>query len=138
MSEDMMQFSVGPMIGQRLSLPWATSVIHTDITPDHQTIRVERELEGGIKAIVEINLPALLTIQSGINDPRYPSLSNLLRANKSRITTISADALNQPDPTCQTVGYAYPEKKRDGLVIKGTPQEKAETLLTMLREKSLI
>ncbi|MDA3896876.1 MAG: electron transfer flavoprotein subunit beta/FixA family protein [Desulfobacteraceae bacterium] len=138
MSEDMMQFSVGPMLAQRLSLPWATSVIQTDIDPNHQKIRVERELEGGIKAIVEIDLPALLTIQSGINEPRYPSLSNLLRANKSRITTITADTLNQPELTCQTMGYSYPEKKRDGLIIEGTPQEKAETLLRILREKSLI
>ncbi len=138
MSEDMMQFSVGPMMAQRLSLPWATSVIHTNIDPELQKIRVERELEGGIKAIVEVRLPALLTIQSGINEPRYPSLSNLLRANKSHISVISAEALEQPESTCQTVGYSYPEKKRDGLIIEGTPQEKAEKLLTILREKTLL
>ena len=138
MSEDMMQFSVGPMIAQRLSLAWATSVIYTNIDPEHQKIRVERELEGGVKAVLDINLPVLLTIQSGINEPRYPSLSNLLRANKSLITEISAETLNQPESTCQTVGYAYPEKKRDGLIIEGTPREKAETLLRILKEKTLI
>ena len=138
MSEDMMQFSVGPMLAQRLSLPWATSVINTSIEPDHQKIRIDRELEGGIRAIVDINLPALLTIQSGINEPRYPSLSNLLRANKSRITVIVADTLQPPESSCRTAGYAYPEKKRDGLVLEGSPQEKAETLLQILKEKALI
>jgi electron transfer flavoprotein beta subunit len=138
MSEDMMQFSVGPMMAQRLSLPWATSVIKANIAPGHQTIRVERELEGGVKAVIDINLPALLTIQSGINEPRYPSLSKLLRANKSRITAITAEALKQPESECQTVGYSYPEKKRDGLIIEGTLQEKAEKLLRILKEKTLI
>jgi electron transfer flavoprotein beta subunit len=138
MSEDMMQFSVGPMLAQRLSLPWATSVIYTSIDPEHQKIRVDRELEGGIKAVIDINLPALLTIQSGINEPRYPSLSNLLQANESRITEISADASHLSGPSCRTVGYAYPEKKRDGLILEGTSQEKAETLLQLLRKKALI
>lgn len=138
MSEDMMQFSVGPMLAQRLSLPWVTSVINTSIEPDHQKICVDRELEGGVKAIFDINLPALLTIQSGINEPRYPSLSNLLRANKSRITVIAAETLQPPESPCRTAEYAYPEKKRDGLVLDGTSAEKAEKLLHILKEKTLI
>jgi electron transfer flavoprotein beta subunit len=138
MSEDMMQFSVGPMIGQRLSLPWATSVIQTNIDPEHQTIRVERELEGGVRAVLDITLPALLTIQSGINEPRYPSLSNLLRANKSLISAITENSFKLPESTCQTVGYSYPEKKRAGLIIEGTTEEKAKQLLRILKDKTLI
>jgi len=138
MSEDMMQFSAGPMLAQLLSIPWATSVIKTNIDPEHQKILVERELEGGVREIINIRLPALLTIQSGINEPRYPSLSNMLRANKSLINVISAESLQMNPPTCRTAGYAYPEKKRDGLIIEGTPQEKAEKLLNILKEKTLI
>lgn len=138
MSEDMMQFSVGPMLAQRLGLPWTTSVINTSIEPNHQKIRIDQELEGGVKAIFDITLPALLTIQSGINDPRYPTLSNLLRANKSRITIITTDTLQPPESPCRTAGYAYPEKKRDGRIIDGTPKEKAKQLIQILHEKSLI
>ncbi len=138
MSEDMMQFAVGPMIARRLSIPWATSVVSAKTDPENRKIRVERELEGGVKAIVEMPLPALLTIQSGINAPRYPSLSNLLRANKSRIRVIAADDLTTAHSSCRTMGYAYPEKKREGLILEGTSEEKAEALLRILREKSLI
>ncbi|MBC2716920.1 MAG: electron transfer flavoprotein subunit beta/FixA family protein [Desulfobacteraceae bacterium] len=138
MSEDMMQFTVGPMLAHHLSLPWATSVIHETMKSDVQKIYVERELEGGITAMLDINLPALLTIQSGINEPRYPSLSNLLRANKSRINVISVEALQQPESSCRTAGYSYPEKKRDGLILEGTPDEKAEALLRILKEKALV
>lgn len=138
MSEDMMQFAVGPMIAQRLTMPWATSVISAKPDPENRKIRIVRELEGGVKAIVEIHLPALLTIQSGINDPRYPSLSNLLRANKSRIHVIAANDRPPAAFLCRTIDYAYPEKKRDGLMLEGTSEEKAKALLRILREKALI
>ncbi len=138
MSEDMMQFSTGPMIAQRLELPWTTSVIQTSINCENRKIRIDRELEGGVRQIVDIKLPALLTIQSGINEPRYPSLSNLLRANKSLINIISADESQATPSFCRDAGYAYPEKKRDGLIIEGTSQEKAEKLLQILKEKALI
>jgi len=138
MSEDMMQFAVGPMIAQRLSMPWATSVVSAKTDPENRKIRIERELEGGVRAIIEMPLPALLTIQSGINEPRYPSLSNLLRANKSQIHEISADDRPPATSLCRTIGYAYPEKKREGRILEGTAQEKAEGLLGILREKSLI
>ncbi len=138
MSEDMMQFSTGPMIGARLSIPWATSVVRAAPDPDHEKIRVERELEGGVKAIVEMGLPALLTIQSGINEPRYPSLSNLLRANKADIYVVDPESLSLPRTAFETTDYAYPEKKRDGRVLTGTAVEKAEALLGILQEKGLV
>ncbi len=138
MSEDMMQFAVGPMLAQYLSLSWATSVIKETIKPKDRKIYVERELEGGVATMLDINLPALLTIQSGINEPRYPSLSNLLRANKSRINVISAEALQPATASCRTVGYSYPEKTRAGLILKGTSKEKAEALLRILIKKTMV
>ena len=146
MSEDVMQFSTGPMIAGRLSIAWATSVVRATPDPDHQKIRIERELEGGVKAIAEVRLPALLTIQSGINEPRYPSLSNLLRANKAELHIIdptdTPNKISDDGPSgpalCETIGYAYPEKKRAGRVLTGTPAEKAESLYKILREKGFL
>jgi len=143
MSEDMMQFSTGPMIAGRLSIVWATSVVRAEPDPKNQKIRVERELEGGVKAIAEMGLPALLTIQSGINEPRYPSLSNLLRANKAELHVIApndtandtAGDLPGTPLLCEIVRYAYPEKKRAGRVLTGTPGEKAESLYRILWNK---
>jgi len=101
-------------------------------------VSVERELEGGVAALLDIRLPALLTIQSGINEPRYPALSKLLRADASRIQVIDADTLNPPESHARRVGYAFPEKKRAGIVLTGTPDEKAGKLLELLREKALL
>jgi electron transfer flavoprotein beta subunit len=138
MSEDMMQFQVGPMLARRLSLPWATAVIHETLKSDEKKISVERELEAGVSEMLDICLPALLTIQSGINEPRYPALSNLLRANKSAINIVDEKTLTPYKAPVQMTGLSYPEKNREGQVLEGTPREKAEKLLQVLRKKALI
>jgi len=138
MSEDMMQSQTGPMIAQRLTLPWATSVIHETIRPDQKSVYVERELEGGIREMLEIALPALLAVQSGINEPRYPSVSNLIRAIESGVETIPASSLGVAQRPSMVTGYSYPQKIREALILKGTTKEKALALINILREKSLL
>ncbi|UCD81531.1 MAG: electron transfer flavoprotein subunit beta/FixA family protein [Desulfobacterales bacterium] len=138
MSEDNMQGQVGPMIAGRLALPWATSVILEKIAADEKTVYVEREIEGGSRHAMELQLPAVLTIQSGINTPRYPSLSNLLRANRLELEKIHADDLAQ-DVFPEILDYiVYPQKTRSGTVLKGTAEEKAGQLVRILREKALL
>lgn len=137
MSEDMMQFSTGPMLARRLSLAWSTAVVEADLYPENRKIRVFRELEGGVRAELVLRLPALLTIQSGTHEPRYPSLSNLLRATDDRIQIIPAAELSPPPPLSRTIGYAYPEKKRAGRVLTGSTREKAEALIRILGEKGI-
>jgi len=138
MSEDGMNGQIGPMIAAHLSLPCATGVIFEKISSDKKTIYVEREIEGGKRDTLELRLPAVLTIQSGINTPRYPSLSNLLRANKQELEVIEPGTLSQPE-TCEEIArVAYPKKSRAGTVLEGTQQEKANALLHILREKALI
>jgi len=138
MSEDSMQGQVGPMIAGRLARPWATSVILVKIAADAKTVYVEREIEGGSRHALELELPAVLTIQSGINTPRYPSLSNLLRANRQKLEKIQARELAQHASPEILDRIAYPQKKRAGTLLKGTTDEKARHLMRILREKALL
>ena len=138
MSEDNMQGQVGPMIAKRLSLPWATAVIFEKIASDRKTIYVEREIEGGQRDTLELPLPAVLTIQSGINTPRYPSLSNLLRANKQGLNRIDAADLTQLAARENLVELVYPRKTRSGTVLQGTEEQKATQLIRILRERSFL
>jgi len=138
MSEDNMQGQVGPAIAGRLGLPWATSVILEKIAADEKTVYVEREIEGGGRAALKLPLPAVLTIQSGINTPRYPSLSNLLRANRVALEMIPAGDLAQDSSPEFVDRVAYPQKPRAGTVLKGTEEEKAAQLVRILREKALL
>ncbi len=138
MSEDMMRFAVGPMIAELLHLPWATSVVKENLDFAHRSICVEQEQEGGSIAMYELPLPALLTLQSGINEPRYPSLSHMLRASRGVIEVMPAEGLCRPKPLYRTLRYFYPEKVRPGQVLEGTPAEKAQALLRILKENALL
>lgn len=87
MSEDEMNGQTGPMIAKILDLPCTGPAIEAQIRPVENSIMVEREIEGGGRDIFNVSLPCLLTIQSGINQPRYPALSKVLRAKKKKLNS---------------------------------------------------
>ena len=138
MSEDAMQGQVGPMLAARLGFSWATSVIFEKITSDQKSIYVEREIEGGHRERFELSLPAVITVQSGINTPRWPSLSNLLRANSQELEKIPISESTGSRRMEKIAELAYPQKSRAGLVLSGSLQEKATRLLKIFHEKSFL
>ncbi len=138
MAEDDMHCLVGQFIAEHLGYPFATAVIHQEIIDDGKKISVERAIESGRRECLHLNLPAVLTIQSGINTPRYPSLSNVIRARDQKITIIDAERLQAPEKREELVSLAYPKPSSKGMFIKGTQREKAQTLLRILHEKSFI
>jgi electron transfer flavoprotein beta subunit len=138
MSEDYMNGQVGPMIAAHLNLPCATGVISQQFSLENKTLYVEREIEGGNRDMLELKIPAVVTIQSGPNTPRYPSLSNLLRANKQKLEIIDTDAPPQTRVGETILQLTYPTKSRAAEVLTGSPQQKAAKLLKILREKAFI
>lgn len=140
MSEDGMHGMVGPMTAARLKLPYATQVIDMRPDPDSDPDRVsvEREIEGGAREMLDIRLPALLALQPGINRPRYPSLSNLLRANRQPLKTISTDTLTKPAVRMASVGTVLPKHVRPSRVITGSSREKADALAAIFKAKAFL
>lgn len=140
MSEDMMAGQTGPMLAKILGRPCATGVIKTLLPCTDNTMEVEREMENGFLDCLTILLPAVLTIQAGINRPRYPCLSNMLAANRKPIITLAAENLCpepvRPRESC--IGMEEPEKTRSGRLLKGSLTDKAEQLFSFLRKKDLI
>ncbi|MBF0377634.1 MAG: electron transfer flavoprotein subunit beta/FixA family protein [Desulfamplus sp.] len=147
MSEDLMQAQVGPMVAEHLGIPCITSVVKINFDDNLNVsdnridkIEVQRELEGGIRQNIKVKLPALLTIQAGINQPRYPSLSNILRANKKEILTyniVDAQSSSSFDPL-KVIRVEYPEKKRAGKILNGTTKDKAMELKNILKQRGLL
>ncbi len=133
MSGDDMNGQVGPLVAEMLHLPCATSVIFRRMMSESGRIYVEREMEGGLRDVLEIKLPALLTLQSGINQPRYPSLSKMLRANKHPLDVIPSVSLESPSIHLAVMQTTLPKKMRAGRILEGTPQEKACQLLDILQ-----
>ena len=137
-SEDGMNGQVGPMAAALLDLPCATQVMALQLADDRQCVSVAREVEGGAREHLQLRLPVLLALQSGINRPRYPSLSNLLRANRQPVDIIPANAeVRDIDPVVG-LGLMQPPRNRAGRVLEGGLREKAETFLALLREKAFI
>ncbi len=148
MSEDMMNGQVGPMVAAFLDLPWATQVIRTHLLSERNNasgaipaeIYVEREIEGGSREMMEIDLPAVLAVQTGINEPRYPSLSNLLRANKQEVETVAVSPPERENGKApeDMLRMEMPRKMRAGRRLEGSPTEKAGQLIAILQDKALL
>lgn len=138
MSEDGMHGRVGPLVAEHLSLPCATAVVRLRITPGCKIVFVERVPAEGLRDTLELRLPALLTLQSCSRDPRYPSLSNILRAKEQDLEFIAAASLDRPEPLQQAVRFKYPQKTRAGRFLQGDLEQKAQELLRTLCEKSFL
>ncbi len=123
MSEDAMNGLVGPMTATLMDLPYATQVIGMQLARDLTHITVEREIEGGVREMVQLPLPSLLSLQSGINRPRYPSLSKLLFANQKVFETIPVHTLTSVKTGIECLGFVLPRHTRPAKILTGTPLE---------------
>lgn len=137
MSDDEMNAQTGPMIAQMLNLPCASAVIKTTLAEDQHTIAIEREIEGGEKDMFDVALPCVLAIQTGINSPRYPSLSKVLRAKKKVFEIIHPDNETDASPEPELLRLETPQKTGTGLFLNGSTEEKAEQLMDILASKAL-
>ncbi len=138
MAEDTMASQTGQLIAAQLDLPCATSVIKEQVRPESGDIALEREIEGGSRETVQLKLPAVLTIQPGINFPRYPSFSKVMRARTYPQERIRAEDLDIEEPRESCRGVRIPRAASQGVFIEGSPAEKARKLINILHEKALL
>jgi electron transfer flavoprotein beta subunit len=137
MSEDLQRSQVGPMVAALLRAPCATTVIALTLDPGQGRVRCVRELEGGRREEVELTLPAVVTVQSGINTPRYGALSQVLRVKRLAIPVIPAETLGSAPrgERVRRVELARPAGKCEFLA--GTPAEMALELARRLEARGL-
>jgi electron transfer flavoprotein beta subunit len=95
---------------------------------------VKRELEGGWFQWIAMPLPALLTIQSGINQLRYATLKGIMAAKKKEIRKAALPDAVQPAQ--QIVSLAVPTRSKQTQMIDGSPAEAAKELVRRLREEA--
>jgi len=134
MSEDLQRCQTGPMTAALLALPHASAVISAERSSDGTRVRVEQEMEAGRREILDLPLPALLAVQPGINLPRYPSLSHKLRARKQELETIPCEVPAREESRVRRLRLHAPPPARPGVFLSGTPGEKAEKLVRVIRE----
>ena len=120
-----------------LGLPHVTLVVETRI--EGGRVQVKRELEAGWFQRLEAPLPALLTIQSGINKPRYATLMGIKKARKKPLTTYTLDELGVDLSPGQRIERLYPPpKSKRTELIAGSAAEQAAKLVDKLRTEARV
>ena len=136
-SDDQGFGQTGVLLAEFLGLPHATIIMQIDVRGDH--MRLKRELEAGWFQWVELPLPAVLTIQSGINKVRYATLKGIMAAKKKELTTIARESLGVSlEPTQHIERIYVPTKSKKTEFITGTPKEAAAKLLEKLRHEARV
>jgi electron transfer flavoprotein beta subunit len=131
-SDDQGHAQTGVILAERLGMPHSTIIMEVQVQDGR--LRVKRELEGGWFQWVSMPLPALLTIQSGINQLRYATLKGIMAAKKKEIRKIPLPAGLQPAQ--EIVSLALPSRIKQTQIIGGSPQEAARELTRRLREEA--
>jgi electron transfer flavoprotein beta subunit len=132
-SSDSVQAATGTALAELLGLPRVAVVTKIGLVPERRTARVHRELEGGLIDVTEVDLPALLTVQTGINQPRYANLRAIKQARVKELTVLAAEATERP-------GYAIrqmypPPRGEGGQILQGSPAEIARRIAEIVKER---
>ena len=138
MSEDYGNSSTGPMAAALLNIPFATHAMKLEPDSSAGTVKVETEIDSRTRYHTVLRLPALITFQSGINRPRYPSLTNVLRSKSYKPSVINAADLADINAIQNNIRLAKPETGRKGELHEGGSAELAEKALRYFRSKSLL
>src|SRR6185436_18184369 len=126
------------LLARLLGRPCATAVLKAELVDGG--IRVERELENQKVQVVEMTLPAVVAVQTGINEPRYASLKGIMAAKKKEIRTVSlqeigldAAKVGGSAARLKTVKLAHPPKGKGAEILKGSADEVARELVKRIR-----
>jgi electron transfer flavoprotein beta subunit len=133
-SDDQGHAQMGVILAERLGIPHSTIIM--DVQVEGSRVRVKRELEGGWFQWMAMPLPALLTIQSGINQLRYATLKGIMAAKKKEIKKIPMPPSLQPMQ--QIVSLSMPTRSKQTQLISGSAPEAAKELVRRLREEARV
>jgi len=135
-SDDQGFAQVGVVLAEKLGVSHSTIIMDVQADPAAGQLRVKRELEGGWFQWIAMPLPAVLTIQSGINQLRYATLKGIMAAKKKEIRVVPAPPAQAAR---QRITAVYvPEKSKQTRIIGGSPAEAARELVRVLREEARV
>ncbi len=142
MSQDLMAGQTGPMLAEYLDIACATAVVEAEC---RDTILVaQREWEGGYRETLDLELPALISVQTGFYTPRYPTLSHMLKAKNKPVAVLNKKDLETGCPLSGQAprecfsGLGVPTQTREGKIINGTLQDQVRAFQIFLKQRALI
>ncbi len=133
---------VGPLVAHYLGIPSATLVTRVEV--DGEVVRVRRELEEELQEEIELSLPALLAVQTGINEPRYASVRGIRKALQHEIERVRLGDLDLHEDAVGSAGSRttvarlyHPPRGEKAVMLEGAPAETAAELAAILRSKGV-
>jgi electron transfer flavoprotein beta subunit len=135
---------VGPLVAEFLGIPHITMAVKVDLIPEERAVIVEREIEGG-KEIIKAPLPVLVSAQKGLNEPRVPPVTGVMKAMRSEIKKLDAAALGlaqdevgRPGSQEEILRYYPPPERPPVTMIQGEAAEVVEQVITLLKEEAKV
>ena len=137
-SNDLGGSQVGVLVAEQLGYVAATMTISVQVGNDG-VLNVRRELEGGNFVEVNLQMPAVLTIQTGLNEPRYPSLKGIMAAKRKDLVRLELSSLDlDGHEMVETIEYSYPPQRERAQMLEGNSETIAGELVSLLREKEKV
>ena len=132
-SSDSVQAATGTALAELLGLPRVAVVTKLDWDGSASTATVHRELEGGLVDVVEVDMPALLTIQTGINEPRYATLRAIKQAEQKEIDV--REGADGRESAYRVRRMVLPPKGDGAEMLTGSPAAIAERITGIVKER---
>lgn len=136
--------SVGIQVAELLGIPHVGVVNKLELHPEARTAVAHRQIEGGIE-VVETPLPALITCQKGLNEPRYPSLPGIMKAKQKPLEVWTREAIGLDAKTVGAAGarlhtlrLELPPPRPTGRIIPGDPPAAVKELVRLLHEEAKV
>ncbi|OQX95399.1 electron transfer flavoprotein subunit beta [candidate division KSB1 bacterium 4572_119] len=122
---------VGPMVAELLNLPCVSPI--ADLKLENGSVTVKREIEGGTE-VIEASLPAVISADKGLNEPRYPALRGIMMAKRKPIDEKQVD---METAKIEIVQMAYPQSREGGKIV-GEGVDAVPELVRLLREEAKV
>lgn len=140
-SSDAVNGATGVALAGFLGMPHVAVVKQLDYDPASSTATVKRELEGGLVEVLRVRVPALLTIQTGINEPRYANLRAIKQAREKPMEITSPAELDLESAALEAArgsrrrGLQHPDRGGGAEMIDGSPAEIAARIVEIVRDR---
>jgi electron transfer flavoprotein beta subunit len=132
-SSDAVQAATGTALAELLGLPRVAVVTRIELDAGAGRATVDRELEGGLVDVTEVDIPALLTIQTGINQPRYATLRAIKQAEQQEIEVVAPD--ERPEPAYRVRRMFAPPRGEGAEPLDGSPADIARRITDIVQER---
>ncbi len=135
---------IGPALAEYLDLPQATAIARLEVDASGTSAVVHREVEGGVE-VLEVRLPAVLTVERSLNEPRYPSLPGIMKAKRKEIKVMTLSALGldphqikQASTRARLVKLDVPPKRKGGRTVEGDADQAVAALVAFLKDEAKV